>query len=239
MNCEQVFDVLTRGPFPTGGSIDEAVEAHLARCPGCRRLAFALQPAQELFEEAVGPQEGQDLPAYSGNLYGSKRERNSAARRPGRTSLRPLRRPRPRKNATIGWPWLNLGRFSLAIALGMSLGVVLKSSLAPLLGSAVERQAKPSASGGTLLAAAGLNEWHDSGLADRLGLRPACRPMPPRNISTFDGEQMPELSALAQSSVEWGSQQCCTQCHVAGREQHRSDAEVVKIVQSCRYCHSH
>jgi hypothetical protein len=28
MNCDQVFDVLTRGPFPTGEPSDEPVEHH-------------------------------------------------------------------------------------------------------------------------------------------------------------------------------------------------------------------
>ena len=45
MNCDQVFDILTRGPFPTGTSCDTPVEAHLNTCAECRRLAEALRPA--------------------------------------------------------------------------------------------------------------------------------------------------------------------------------------------------
>ena len=58
MNCDRVFDVLTRGPFPTGDPSDDAVEIHLISCVECRRLAEALRPALELFEEAVTPEEG-------------------------------------------------------------------------------------------------------------------------------------------------------------------------------------
>jgi hypothetical protein len=66
MNCDQVFDVLTRGPFPTGAASDDIVERHLAGCGDCRRLAHALRPAIELFEEAVAPEESRGLPAYWG-----------------------------------------------------------------------------------------------------------------------------------------------------------------------------
>ena len=45
MNCDQVFDILTRGPFPTGTACDEPLEAHLDECPECHRLAEALRPA--------------------------------------------------------------------------------------------------------------------------------------------------------------------------------------------------
>ena len=40
--------------FPTGTSCDVPVEAHLSDCPECHRLAEALRPAIELFQEAVG-----------------------------------------------------------------------------------------------------------------------------------------------------------------------------------------
>ncbi len=64
MNCDQVFDVLTRGPFPTGTACDMPVEAHFRVCPECRQLAEALRPALELFQEAISPEESQDLPGY-------------------------------------------------------------------------------------------------------------------------------------------------------------------------------
>jgi len=67
MNCEQVFNVLTRGPFPTGDPGDEEVEAHLERCADCWRLADALRPAIEVFQEAVPPAESRDLPGYWGD----------------------------------------------------------------------------------------------------------------------------------------------------------------------------
>ena len=67
IHCDEVFDILTRGPFPTGAVSDGVVESHLTRCDDCRRLAEALRPAVELFQEAVAPEESRGLPSYWGN----------------------------------------------------------------------------------------------------------------------------------------------------------------------------
>jgi len=65
MNCDHVFEVLTRGPFPSGDPSDQAVEAHLAGCHDCRRLAEALRPALDLFHESLAD-ERTGLPGYLG-----------------------------------------------------------------------------------------------------------------------------------------------------------------------------
>jgi hypothetical protein len=67
MDCEQVFMILTRGPFPTGEAWDEQVESHLESCSECWRLAEALRPALEVFQEAVPPAESRELPGYWGD----------------------------------------------------------------------------------------------------------------------------------------------------------------------------
>ena len=67
MDCDQVFMILTRGPFPTGNPWDEEVESHLEVCADCWQLAEALRPAVEVFQEAVPPAEGRDLPGYWGD----------------------------------------------------------------------------------------------------------------------------------------------------------------------------
>jgi hypothetical protein len=69
MNCDQVFDILTRGPFPSGEPSDAAVERHLCACHECRELAEALQPAVSLLHESIGAEEGADLPGYRGALW--------------------------------------------------------------------------------------------------------------------------------------------------------------------------
>ncbi|RIK83317.1 MAG: hypothetical protein DCC68_04130 [Planctomycetota bacterium] len=64
MNCDQVFDILTRGPFPSGAASDAAVQRHLSGCAECRQLAEALRPALDLIHEAVPPEESWGLPGY-------------------------------------------------------------------------------------------------------------------------------------------------------------------------------
>lgn len=47
--CDDVFEVLTRAPFPTGEhEIDMPIERHLTVCHSCRELAEALRPATDL-----------------------------------------------------------------------------------------------------------------------------------------------------------------------------------------------
>jgi hypothetical protein len=87
MDCDQVFMILTRGPFPTGESWDEQVETHLERCADCWRLAEALRPALEVFQEAVPPSEGRDLPGYWGDARPSSSAVAELQRGSTRTAL--------------------------------------------------------------------------------------------------------------------------------------------------------
>jgi hypothetical protein len=84
MDCDRVFMVLTRGPFPTGEVWDEEVEAHLETCASCWQLAEALRPALEVFQEAVPPSESRELPGYWGDA------------RPAATVVSELSRPTSR-----------------------------------------------------------------------------------------------------------------------------------------------
>ncbi len=68
MTCDAAFEVLTRGPFPTGGPEDRDVERHLRVCHECHHLAEALHPAVALLHESVTDIEAQHLPRYHGPL---------------------------------------------------------------------------------------------------------------------------------------------------------------------------
>src|SRR5439155_22733123 len=92
LNCDQGFDVLTRGPFPTGVPQDEAVERHLRACHECRQLAEALRPAVALLHEAVSGEEAEHLPEYQGSLPWQRR----AGRR--KLTIARLEGPRKAKN---------------------------------------------------------------------------------------------------------------------------------------------
>ena len=67
MNCDQVFHVLTRGPFPSGAKEDVLVDEHLNHCISCWRIAEALRPNQEVLQESLAPTETRDLPSYWGD----------------------------------------------------------------------------------------------------------------------------------------------------------------------------
>lgn len=87
LDCDDVFDRLTRGPFPSGAEDDSAVEAHLCACHECRQLAEALRPAVELLHEAYADEVPEsDLPVYRGSSTG------------GLTSP-----ARQQKEWTVGW----------------------------------------------------------------------------------------------------------------------------------------
>lgn len=66
--CDDVFDILTREPFPSGGAEDEFVESHLAVCHECRQLAEAFRPAVGLFHESISAGSDDELPMYRGRL---------------------------------------------------------------------------------------------------------------------------------------------------------------------------
>lgn len=73
VDCEFVFDILTRGPFPPIDdstddrlSIDSSlIEAHLASCHECRQLAEALRPSVAIFHETLSDEERATLPAFN------------------------------------------------------------------------------------------------------------------------------------------------------------------------------
>jgi hypothetical protein len=97
MDCDQVFMILTRGPFPTGEAWDEQVEAHLETCAECWRLAEALRPALEVFQEAIPPAESRELPGYWGDARPAAAVLSELTQAATRTALAPgvrkLQRP--------------------------------------------------------------------------------------------------------------------------------------------------
>lgn len=64
MRCDDVFEILTSGPFPSGSASDESVERHLECCHECRKFAEALRPLSDVRFDT-------DLPTYDGRLMRS------------------------------------------------------------------------------------------------------------------------------------------------------------------------
>lgn len=208
LDCDQVFDVLTRGPFPTGDASDTDVERHLACCHSCRQLAEALRPAVELFHEAIEPADSGDLPGYRGAL---------ATRAVGLAQLvaeavnieQPPRaqaaRPQPARPAT----WLDqIAERPLRLMTALACGALVAASVwgAGLTGNSLP--SRPSS-------AISLSEDGLVHLAS-LQLQPRCFSEP-----------------TASSRL-----QCCTECHAAKTPQPALAVRSLAVVaSSCRACH--
>lgn len=128
ISCDDVFMTLTRGPFPSGQPSDTAVESHLQVCAGCRQLAEALRPIEELAPEMIGREESRSLPSYWGPTQLIEPRVHSAvlaefdySRLGCRRQTEPQRRPAVRRWSV---PWRELVAFLAACIVGSSLALL-------------------------------------------------------------------------------------------------------------------
>jgi hypothetical protein len=253
ISCDEVFDVLTRGPFPTGRPSDGVVEAHLCQCTECQRLAEALRPAVELFE-AVAPEESRTLPSYGGRLRSTSAplpweatlaEALPANSKPELNHSRPPERQNLLATLLSGPCPVNLARFATAALLG---AVVIGSAYqlsAPHLQS-FAKQFRGAKSGSELVNAKGHPKVD---VRDVFVFLPQNCLLPPPGVETEDssvnGEESNLLqlaSAGDQSTLIYNDKVCCTKCHT-------SDSKLLKLLspalkratpfvsQHCRICH--
>jgi hypothetical protein len=225
MNCDQVFDVLTRGPFPTGTSCDEPVEQHLGECAACRRLAEALRPALELFQEAVDPEESRDLPGYwctaaddgrhAGVSYASEVEPRT--RRPLRVAAAGSLERRSAARAA--------GQMAAMLALGIALG-----SLGGMRWM-LDGSAWPPADTGATVGSEAPEPQPRLYSSESFAVLPAA--------CFGDDERLPLNlgSDPLLACIDFGNAQCCSGCHHAGSDSVPRTA-TAKITQSCQTCHA-
>lgn len=71
VSCDDVFERLTSGPFPTrrdrdhdSPAHDQKIQRHIDACHECRLLAESLRPSLSLIHEAVGTPSTSCLPSY-------------------------------------------------------------------------------------------------------------------------------------------------------------------------------
>lgn len=210
-HCDQVFDVLTRGPFPTGDASDHWVEEHLSCCHECRQLAEALRPAVELFHEAIQPEDCRDLPGYrgvharaSGGPGLAQLVAQAIETEPSATSARPV--PQVQH---VWHVWRASWKLQLTAALALGMLFMLawtgarpnRFPLAQIQSQSLDFY--PSTEGFATLAA--------------LPLSTACQ---------FPGS--------ASRHADW---RCCTQCHASERGPQVTSAMLTHIATSCQACH--
>ena len=235
MNCDQVFDILTRGPCPTGTSCDGPVEAHLSECDECHRLAEALRPAIELFQEAVDPEESRDLPGYWCAVSTERQHADRQTSERQSPALSYAREIEPRAVSPHYDP-------PVAAQASMALGMW---RMAAMLAVGVTV--------GTLLAARGFDgfDWPPQGIVAALAPAPE-EPSP--QVSRGDWMELASLHAACYSrrpdpapryrlrddqllaSANLENLSCCSGCHNAGSDKVPSTATRT-VARSCQHCH--
>jgi len=239
MNCDHIFNILTRGPFPSGDSTDAAVEIHLSLCADCRHIADALRPDSGAEDEMLLPEESRGLPYYWGiaalGEHGNGTQVTTAKNRRTR-----------RKRATTFFekhePLAHLSGWQLAFAvlMGAALGTLLK-----LLGY-VDGGDTPARSVAQVTPAMTASESFDPRqpsqvpsdvnrqLAAKLGATPACwedqHPLP-----GFESRSPGAHDPLSPVAIH--EELCCTKCHNATSPRFALRATTAKIVRSCQVCH--
>ncbi len=168
IDCDRVFDVLTRGPFPSGDPDDGLVETHLRCCHECRQLAEALRPAVDLFHESISPDECRELPGYQGVL---PRPSSQPAVSTAVKTLRKWHRSTAHVVRYDNTRWLMAWRFAGAIVLGVTISALIWG-----LGTIEPRHVRavyPSEAGVTQLNSLHLNSrcWSPG---DAIGLAVEC-----------------------------------------------------------------
>jgi hypothetical protein len=220
IHCDEVFDILTRGPFPTGAPSDGIVESHLGHCDECRRLADALRPALELLQEAVTPEESRTLPCYGGSSASELEPWNHATAGDSSKTLVATRRPVVRRPAVLvarAWPWASSARFVAAALVGLVLAGVLRHV---------------GTSGGMLSAGrAKAAAWREADDGDdwfrKQNLPADCR-------QPLTGLTLLAAAPRAEPSIELT---CCLGCHSAVDQKLYASTAVGRFVQACQACH--
>lgn len=224
MNCDQVFDVLTRGPFPTGDDSDESVERHLRACHECRQLAEALQPAVELLHESLGRDDAINLPEYQGLLAVVERSVATAEHpRPQPLTVRQLAGTpvAPRR----AWTAVNVAQGAIVLVMLLAVGSLVWNA------SEVSDQTAMLAPQG----AARKARLDDRGLLTLASLNLPAHCFPGAGLIDKAGEANRPTSL---SSIDQNALQCCTQCHNPGQPGRPAARTVAAMQRSCVACHA-
>lgn len=243
LNCDQVFEVLTRGPFPSGDPQDEAVERHLRACHECRQLAEALRPAVAMMHEAVSSDEAEQLPEYQGSLPWQRRSTRrktpvarlagpQKAKAPPQRCVPTLKRGEPRPPQMLSAIRLVAASLILA-ALGLIFG---NNLLAPAVVPRNSNQQPVAATPAVVHAPGSV-----SGVPTAQGLLTLASLKLPNTCVPFSHRPIsPEEAAQIANAISAGSLnglRCCTECHRSGSPRSAASRLVASLQQSCQACH--
>ncbi len=230
MHCERVFAILTRGPFPSGDVTDVAVELHLAHCLECRRLAEALRPLDETRNttqsESIAAERAKSLPGYRGDHVewsaGGSIETRIAPSNRRRTSI---------SRESFGGPSLSASRFAAAIVLGIVIGTAWCTINIPQPASERRSSVAVASMGGF---DASTESRVQAQLISTMALSPACRK---DDLQIFVPMTRDSGLHLIENKLAIVNQ-CCTQCHAAGRTPLLNNTAREIVIHSCNICHA-
>lgn len=220
IHCDEVFDILTRGPFPTGAPSDGIVESHLNQCDACRQLAEALRPAIELMQEAIGPEESSNLPRYGGAAADAWSETSAlktksvVATHRVRTIIRP--------STPVGLPWRSAARFAAAACVGLVVAALLRQVV--MQGAMARRGEQAVAAVAHWRLASDARQW-----VDDISLGDLCRQ--PVSGLTLAAARPGQAAENALNLA------CCLGCHAAKGNPLLPTERVGAFVQACQACH--
>jgi hypothetical protein len=222
-----VYDILTRGPFPSGDVTDVAVEIHLAHCLECRRLAEALRPLDDARE--VLSAEDARLPGYRGDHPEWTSHAETAVMPAGRQRRRTAFVPPPLRALSAK----RVARFVTVLVMGAAIGVFCSA-----VGSSNSSRERAGIAVASFAGRSG-DGWTEARVQARLiyGLDL------PRACSRLDMTLFSPLSADERSPAQLtGSppsfvNQCCTQCHVADGPTQVGPSRRGILIESCTICH--
>ncbi|MHC2069135.1 hypothetical protein ACYFX5_16815 [Bremerella sp. T1] len=220
--CDDVFDVLTRGRFPTGNhETDLPVERHLTVCHSCRELAEALRPATDMLATGQTDTADEDfsLPVFlSGDSTPSSRCISDQHERPTSDIIDAVRGP--------------------LIALALCLMIMLAVSGSWHDGANDSNRVAPT---GNRLASDGDSNALNFGpwAAERPVCTLASLELAQQN-NEADGKLLLHLSGQQFTKVH-----CCCQCHHADsdHEDHTDPVslegpQLLALVNRCQHCHT-
>lgn len=238
IQCDDVFDILTRGPFPAGLESDAAVEHHLRCCHDCRQLAEALRPAVALFHECLSEDEADQLPEYHGRA--TPLTQPFARRLPqtiAEVQLPADRVPRHHHSRAQRWVMLIQGFIATALTAAIVLMVVN-------LGVSM-RDLRPGGPPNRMQAGA-------IGVSSELSHPEAARQLLALQMPAacwFDQKfpRLPASGPIEQQlalALEKSEIACCTRCHAESKDAPRAATksaaaahQFATLTKSCLICH--
>lgn len=252
MTCDDVFAILTRGPFPSGERHDRMVELHLQLCPACQRLAEALRPNDDRRPESIAPEDSMALPGYwGGPLHLESQPAVSLTQMAGKN--RPQSKASPVRTVRKPSYGVNIWHFTAAVALGIIIAAILRTlvgvpdrgamSIASNATGTGYRNAGGAGGYGNLPEGYDDRRWANADHWLQTENRIPADKLPqqcPRKAASFrDYSPLLNGEYSAAQALRLGQENCCHNCHRTGETKLLGDDDdaILRVHRSCNACH--